>query len=110
MDLSGTINIQTLSRGRPKLSPVDKRTNKMRNLVIDDSKTYTQLENMGIIDSDFYEINDIDLTKPYALIKKPINVVDVDAGKFVGLEFTSRESAQSYINAVIDTARYDGFI
>lgn len=74
-------------------------------LRVDDSKSYAELEASGVIDSSFYEINEIDLTKPYAMLQRPINVVD-GAGKHIGLAFSSIKSAQAYIDA--KTASYPG--
>jgi hypothetical protein len=38
---------------------------KVQKLVVDQSKSYRELESDGVIDSNFYEINDIDLTNNF---------------------------------------------
>jgi len=78
----------------------------MSKYIISTNYTYAELEFMGVIDTNFYEINDIDLTGAYALHKRPINVMQGD--KFIGLAFSSEQSAQNYIDSL--NAEYDGFL
>jgi len=70
---------------------------------VTNSESYAQLERDGIIKSEFYEINDISLTAPYALQQRPFLVRRDD--KVIGIHF-SADVAEEHMSGA--QAEYPG--
>jgi len=59
----------------------------MNKYIVTNDESYASLEKQGVVNSDFYDINDINLTAPYALQQRPF-LVKKD-GKIIGIHFSS---------------------